>query len=419
MSEKQAFSEINLLPDKDPVRYLTWGYIVALAIIGLMSISIHTIINRIVAEQDSVVTIIGSSAEQTTLAQQVALRATIYASSPTDGARKALVDAAAVMKTRHDDLIREGLGPDGQTAQVPEALLAIYFSPPYELHDKVTIFLDRVDQLLAKKKSVLSVNDGDYLAVIDQVEGPLGASLKAALSDYEEIIIGKINKLQSFQRLAIFVILSTLLAEALLIFMPLISRVRKYADELKKITLTDLLTGIGNRRYFNYRGHEEIQRCRRLNRELTLALIDLDRFKEINDSYGHKSGDMVLQQFVKVVRKCMRFEDVFARLGGEEFAILLPHTALADAERIVERMRHEIEIHEFTLDRDFKASITMSAGVTRVNLSHDDFEASMVLADVALYDAKRSGRNKVVAKQAENFFEDVRPPENVVPLKPT
>lgn len=419
MSEQhQSFSSITPMHEKDPVRLLTWGYILALAIIGLMSVSIHFMIDRIVAEQDSVATIISKSMNQTTLAQAIALRATTLVQRPNDDARQSLIAATAKMRDAHMQLVKQGLAEKTDFNTAPEVLINIYFDPPYDLNKKITGFLDHADALAAQKDDALTVGAPDYTYLMDQVEGPLGAALNASLYSYESSILEKISKLQSFQRMAVLVIVITLICEAFLIFMPLVSRVRRYAEELKRLTMTDLLTGIGNRRFFIFRGSQEMHRARRMRKELCLALIDLDRFKAVNDDYGHKSGDMVLQQFVQVIQKCMRHEDVFARLGGEEFAVLLPHTAIDDGINVIERMRLAVEATEFEIDRGLRTRITLSAGLTRVNLSHEDFEAAIVLADVAMYEAKRLGRNRVIYKEAENFFDEAVPPTNVVPLKP-
>ena len=418
MSDQPVVSSISPLPDRDPVKLLTWGYILALAIIGFMSVSIHMMIDKIVAEQDSVATIISKSMNQITLAQAVALDATTFVHQPNDTTLEGLKDSAKKMRETHTQLVKEGMGKKDQQNIAPDILVRIYFDQPYDLNAKVLSFLDHADKLSAKGITAINAADPDYTEMMGQVEGDLGTALNASLYTYESAIIEKINKLQAFQRMAIFVIITTLICEAFFIFMPLVNRVRRYAEELKRITMTDLLTGIGNRRYFVFRGSQEIQRARRLRKELCLALIDLDRFKTINDNYGHKSGDMVLQQFVEVIQKCMRHEDVFARLGGEEFSVLLPHTSSDDGLRIVERMRMAVEATEFLIDRGQKCRLTISIGLTRVNLSHDDFEAAIVLADVAMYEAKRSGRNKVVFKEAESFFDDAGGPANVVPIKP-
>ncbi len=416
MPDQAPESSMNPPMQKDPVRLLTWGYILALAIIGLMSVSIHLMIGRIVAEQDNVATFIAKSMTQISLAQTVALDATMFVHDPSDIRREILSEATGKMRANHAVLVKQGLGEKNGHNTAPDVLLAIYFDAPFELNKKVVNFLKEADKLVAA--SAPSIEDESYQFLMRQVEGPLGETLSASLYTYEEAILDKIAKLQSFQRMAIFVIIATLICEAFFIFMPLVSRVRRYAEELKRITMTDLLTGAGNRRYFVFRGSQEIQRARRLRKELCLALIDLDRFKSINDNYGHKSGDMVLQQFVRVAEQCMRHEDVFARLGGEEFAILLPHTSIEDGVRVMERMRRTVEETEFQLDRGMVTRLTISAGLTRVNLSHDDFEAAIVLADVAMYEAKRSGRNQVVYKEAGSFFSEAPSLDNVVPIKP-
>ncbi len=418
MPEKPSVSEQLMLAKSDPVNRLTWGYVIALAIIGLMSVGIHFTINRIVAEQDNVSTIVGKSAGQMGLAQRVALDATLYVHDRDHATHEALVKSVREMNDLHRLLIKSGLNDVREFSKAPETLVQVYFDPPYSLNDKIVNFLYRAQSLIDKKPQAVSPQDDDYRALMQQIDGTLGAALEAALSAYEGAVMYKISRLQSLQRIAIGVILLTLLFEALLIFRPLVSRVHEYAEELKRMTMTDLLTGIGNRRFFTMRGEQEIFRGRRQKQELCLALIDLDHFKAVNDTYGHKSGDILLQKFVETAKRCLRFEDIIARIGGEEFAVLLPNTSLDASMLVMERLREAVAETRYELDRKFVTQLTISIGVTRINLAHDDFDAALVLADIALYDAKRMGRNKVVAKDADTFFNDDPPSPNVVPMKP-
>lgn len=161
---------------------------------------------------------------------------------------------------------------------------------------------------------------------------------------------------------------------------------------LRELTGTDELTGLANRRRLNERLNEEMSRARRHRHTLTLILLDLDHFKRINDTWGHLAGDQVLQGIGRLCLDTLRQEDVIARLGGEEFAILLPLTRLDAGQQLAERLRQCIEAHDFGLG---EATITASLGVAECR-ADDDIETLLDRADRSLYTAKRTGRNRVV-----------------------
>lgn len=158
----------------------------------------------------------------------------------------------------------------------------------------------------------------------------------------------------------------------------------------------DGLTRIYNRHSFEERLVYEIKRRRRYNHDLSLLMVDLDHFKSVNDTYGHKAGDMVLKKVGEILTKTFRTTDLAARYGGEEFVVLLPHTAEKAAWKLAERVRENIESNEFSFDgKTF--SVTASIGVASVesgSLTSDD--DLIVKADKALYQAKNNGRNMVV-----------------------
>lgn len=383
-------------PHHDPVKMLTVGYVLALLIIGLMSITIHMIIDQIVAEQDSVAVVVSKSANQSMLAQKIALLSTQYVSKPAAETRDHLKTALSKMTSIHATLVNAENQNKSKNNPLPAAVREIYFEHPYDLNKRMDDFSGRVEALINKPVKAVNARDENYQFIINQADGTLASALEAAVSAYESAIVGKINRLQWFQRVAVVVILATLLAEAFFIFMPLVSRVREYAGELKRIAMTDLLTAVGNRRFLSIRGEQEIRRCRRLEKKLCLALLDIDFFKKINDNYGHQAGDYILQEFVHLTQKGLRVEDVLSRVGGEEFAVLLPHTDMDGALKVTERIRRNVEQANLKTEKGQSIKITVSIGLAEVDLRQDDLEKAMVQADMALYEAKRKGRNRII-----------------------
>jgi diguanylate cyclase (GGDEF)-like protein len=172
--------------------------------------------------------------------------------------------------------------------------------------------------------------------------------------------------------------------------------VDQLASELNRLATLDALTGIGNRRVYYTRAEAELSRCLRKGIPLSLLMIDLDRFKVINDSLGHAAGDETLRRFAGLVAPHLREYDFFARLGGEEFAVLLPDASEEVAFAIAERLR-ELVAAEHLPAPGFLVPTTISVGVAQLLEGERSVDQLIQRADRALYAAKGGGRNRVVA----------------------
>ncbi len=176
---------------------------------------------------------------------------------------------------------------------------------------------------------------------------------------------------------------------------------RDSVTETIEMAVTDVLTGLQNRRYMDSHMKTLFERSVARRRPLSVLILDLDRFKSVNDAHGHSGGDDVLREFARRLRKNVRGIDLACRYGGEEFVVVMPDTEAAVAERIAERIRSEIEIEPFMVGREGQTvGVTVSAGVSSLLNGDDSVEALMKRADMALYEAKTAGRNRVVAKAA-------------------
>ena len=174
-----------------------------------------------------------------------------------------------------------------------------------------------------------------------------------------------------------------------------ISLQKKMEEELRSLATTDGLTGACNRRHFLYKSETELPRAKRYGHDLAVMMIDLDHFKQVNDTYGHAGGDEVLRRFVTTVRERLRGADVIGRIGGEEFALMLPETDLAGAIALAERVRTDIQDLNVRWDKR-TINVTVSIGVAMLNKDDKDIHDIMVRADKALYTAKAEGRNRVM-----------------------
>ena len=179
----------------------------------------------------------------------------------------------------------------------------------------------------------------------------------------------------------------------------LFERVEDEKTRLEKLAITDYLTGIYNIRYFYHRIIEEFSRCQRYEAPISCLMLDIDFFKKINDTYGHKIGDHVLKEFAQLLKKYCRKSDVLARYGGEEFIILLPQTGVSGAVAEAERLRACVKAYSFRSLRK-KSGITVSVGVSAFPddtiSTHDDLIAQ---ADNALFLAKTGGRDRVAVNR--------------------
>jgi diguanylate cyclase (GGDEF)-like protein len=174
----------------------------------------------------------------------------------------------------------------------------------------------------------------------------------------------------------------------------LIDAAEQALDEVRALATLDSLTGLPNHRHFMTRLHEEHDRLQRLAEPASLAMLDLDHFKQINDSHGHAAGDAVLSHFADLVRAELRKVDVPGRLGGEEFAILMPGTEPAEALALAERLRRNLEHQPVVLD-DTTVTVTVSIGIAELRRDDRLPEAALRRADRALYRAKDAGRNRI------------------------
>jgi diguanylate cyclase (GGDEF)-like protein len=166
---------------------------------------------------------------------------------------------------------------------------------------------------------------------------------------------------------------------------------------LEPLATTDQLTGLYNRHYFSSELLKQINIWRRYQRPLSILILDIDFFKKVNDTYGHLAGDYVLRTLARICQDVVRDIDTVARIGGEEFAILLPSTGINGAMQTAERIRRETEAYAFNYD-DIHFRLTVSLGVAELTDESWSITEFMKAADEMLYKAKNSGRNRCVAK---------------------
>jgi two-component system cell cycle response regulator len=168
----------------------------------------------------------------------------------------------------------------------------------------------------------------------------------------------------------------------------------KMLEQLQTLATTDGLTKLFNSRHFYNQLAREVDRSNRYNPPLSLLLLDIDHFKNYNDSFGHLEGDKVLMRLAKIIKSCLRKLDTAYRYGGEEFTIILPETSGAEAETVAHRIKAAVEKEGFHPEADNPQTVTVSIGVTQYHPG-EELAAFIKRADLAMYQSKQAGRNRV------------------------
>ena len=166
-------------------------------------------------------------------------------------------------------------------------------------------------------------------------------------------------------------------------------------EQANKLAVTDGLTGISNRQSVEKSLQIEFERSKRYNSPLSLILLDVDHFKDVNDTYGHQKGDEILIAFASLLKKACRANDIAARYGGEEFLMILPQSNAQGAFKIAERVREEMMKISFT-GNESNFAVTVSCGVAEFNKDYESINKLIAAVDQALYEAKNGGRNRTI-----------------------
>jgi len=273
-----------------------------------------------------------------------------------------------------------------QTTTGNECLVTIYgasLGRKFELFDNVvtigrdpdnTIVLD-IDSVSRRHARIETFNNQKYLVDLNSTNGTY---LNDTLAVREQLSSGDFVKVGD----TIFKFLAGHNIEA------------AYHEEIYTMTVTDGLTQIPNKRYLLEYLEREFSRARRYGRNLSCVMFDIDHFKNINDEYGHLTGDFILKELAGIVKRRIRREEIFSRYGGEEFCIVLPECDEETVYDFANTVRSIIEAHEFEFENS-RIPVTISAGVGHLNGSLKTPNELLKVADDNLYKAKRAGRNRV------------------------
>ncbi len=311
-----------------------------------------------------------------------------------DRARADLTRAIDEFERAHARLIR-GDPAQGLPAPTSPKLRAIYFDRPFALDAQLRDYI-------ARARAIAKLPPGDprlqteLPPLFAAARAPLLDGLNAITAEHQRQSEQQLRTLKTLQTASLWLILLTLAGEALGIFRPMVMRIMRYTAELKRAATTDPLTGAINRRSFTDRALAELARAARHGRTTAFLMVDADHFKAVNDIYGHGVGDEVLMALTSTLQLGLRPSDILGRIGGEEFAILLPETNMAGALLAAERLRDAVASVSVSTSKG-AISFTVSIGVTEIGSGETELKPAMDRADAALYQAKAAGRDRVVA----------------------
>ena len=377
-------------------------YLLALSLLALLSAAAYVSLVSVIRSHETYSSVINISGRQRMLSQRIAFlssRLSRAGDAEYDDVRLSLRDAASLMRVSHVALT-EGSEAMRVPAQLSEAVRASYYGPPLDVDRQVREYLARVESLLSAPRERLTPENPDLREI--QASGPvrLLRSLDAVVSQYESEARAKTLRLQRLETLVLLLTLTTLVLEALFIFRPMVRRVEadrlqllSSRDQLTHIAYHDPLTGLPNRSLFLDRLQQALAHGRRQGTKVAVLHLDLDRFKEVNDTQGHAAGDALLQCVAQRVKAVLREPDTVARLGGDEFGVILPGlTRPGDAAELASRICAVVSDpfhHQGTSIRS-----STSIGITMFPDDSDVPERLLANADIAMYRSKEGDRGR-------------------------
>ena len=399
-------------PVRNPQKFMTIIYVVSLSVIAVLSVIAHLVLDGVISQQSQTATLVNVSGQQRMLSQRTALFTMEYLATGSDESRQLAKDSLRRMQDNFTFLTRDALDESDSSddnSALSATLQRMYFGDPINIDAKLLQFALSVEQVLNTPPDAFDPNLSFSNDFMQMARGPFLKDLNDVVSQYESESQDKIQGLRDAQNVVLAIIIFTILVEALFVFRPMVSKISDFARKLQFEANYDHLSGIYNRRAFYQISEKLFYSFQRYKQSpCSVILLDIDRFKPINDTYGHDAGDKVIQHIAELLAGTVRKSDVLARFGGEEFVIFLPETQLHNAVIAAEKIRSIIEQSKIEF-QDQEITYTISAGVSECRLNDHNLDNAIKRADNKLYIAKHSGRNKVCADAVKSDDEGKAP----------
>lgn len=377
------------------------AHLCGLILIAAFAVGTHLVLDRLLAEEHGKSAVIDLLGEQRMLAERIksiSLQLVILESEDAVWRLEgSLANAIAVMRSGHEALVRgddSRLLPGVAGYPVDE----IYFGAEHELDRQVRTFLAAAQSFLLLDHQRRHSNHVYLEYMLGQAGEDLHRSQSLAAEVFTSSVEESIEQLRRILWLLLAALMFSIFFEWLVIYRPSMHRIWRRNLLLQRRAATDSLTGVSNRFGFMRSAQEILEHQSRSCQPVSLIMLDIDDFKILNDTYGHHVGDVALKVIARTVRNQLRPEDLFARIGGEEFAALLPNTSYESALEIAERLRLTIRMLSIHSDTDDIIHITASFGVTEIRLNENDIRSALKRADLRMYAAKRSGRDRIFGR---------------------
>lgn len=373
-------------------------YTGALAFIGVLVIAAHITIDRIAGEQQTAARMIEMSGNQRMLSQRAVRLALEYVNTEDFEQReniRSMIDEAHSQMRRTHLALSQGDSVSGIPAAALDSIDDIFFDEPHLLDQRIRLFMYDIREILAKQWDEDLENSVYVKSIVQASRQVLLASLQDATDQFMTNSLMRVENLRTTLKVMHGAILIALVGIGVFVFTPLFRKVVKDAETLADAAQTDPLSGGLNRRGFLTAGSGEFSRANRYGTTMSVMVIDIDHFKNINDSLGHAAGDEVIRSLAKTCVGMLRKSDSFGRLGGEEFGILLPETEIEEAMKVAEKLRELLASLPVQTEHT-EIRFTVSIGVAEKMPTDSSLETLINRADIRMFAAKNSGRNKVV-----------------------
>lgn len=383
----------------NPKRYMA---IFVLCFVGIAALQVaaYVINGQIVARQQEIARFAQLGDRQRTLSLRVALLVDEYTETgdpQIQAAKRQAIDEAASEMRRLHRLMTMGDPDAGYPVPDTETVDQIIFGQPIFLDQTMRLFLFGVDEMIGRPW----VDDLARLPYMADIKAAAGGALSTGLDRLNEAMReageSRVAQLKLVLAATSVVIVLIVLGLAFFVIMPMLRRVTEQTSELIEMAQTDPLTGCHNRRSFMREADSEFDRFKRYGGVFAVIMLDIDHFKSVNDTYGHAAGDEVIRALARISLEQTRSSDVLGRLGGEEFAVLLPEATIESATLTGEKLRAAFAAA--SVEHNGKTiRFTASLGVTVAGKDDEEFFNVLNRADEALYVAKHGGRNRLEAK---------------------